>query len=921
MEQFTYRGEKTRTISFPLGGIGTGCIGLAGNGRLIDWEIANKPGKGTTNGFTHFAVKAERGGRVVDARVLHGDLLPPYMGELGQPTWASFGWGPSRDYLTGMPHFRDVVFKGEYPIANLVFRERKFPGRVRMTAFNPFIPLDEEDSGIPAAFFEIEVANTTAEPVSYTICGTLKNPLPAPNLHTLHQEGRLRMLHLTSGAFVGDEPGCGDLVLATDARQVEPQHYWYRGGWFDNLEVFWRDFTSPGLLSDRRYAASQAGEGNHGSLAAVLRLASGQTGRVRFVIAWNYPNCENYWNPKACECAGRAGIPARWRNYYATRFADARASAQYSLRNWDRLYRQTLAFHDALFASDLPTVALDAVSANLSILKSPTVMRLEDGTFYGWEGCHPSAGCCEGSCTHVWNYAQALAFLYPRLERSMRTADYQHNQRPDGGMAFRLQLPLGVERSSFRPCADGQFGGVMKVYRDWKVSGDTAWLRSIWEGVARSIAFAWEPTNEDQWDPERTGVLQGRQHHTLDMELFGPNAWLTGFYLGALKAGAEMAAALGEQVRSREYLLLFRQGKAWADAHLFNGEYYQQQIDLADRSVLERFDAVGPYWDEEHGQTKYQIGEGCAIDQVLAQWHANLYGLGEILDRGQTRKALQAVFRHNFKKPMRDFINPCRVYCLNDEAGLVICDWPAGRRRPSIPLTYAQEAMNGFEYAAAIQMIQTGMVREGLAVVEAIRQRYDGERRNPWNEFECGNNYARSLASYALLHAFSGFTFDLVEGRIGFDPVAPRQGRFSCFWSLDPGWGLFRLRPGQAQMEVLRGHLQVRVLDLPFLRGRQVAGVDLGGKPVEHTQTEGGIELRRPARLVPGRPLTVRFASSTGYLKARESPRGPGRSTPGPAGPAPGSTSTSRRPGACSTERIPPVQRPWPRRSGGHPCG
>ena len=204
---------------------------------------------------------------------------------------------------------------------------------------------------------------------------------------------------------------------------------------------------------------------------------------------------------------------------------------------------------------------LEAVSANLSTLKSPTCLRLEDGSFYGWEGCGCVEGCCEGSCTHVWNYAQALPFLFPSLERSMRDLDFRYNMRDDGGMVFRLQLPLGRERGVFRPCVDGQFGGVMKLYRDWKICGDTEWLRSHWDAVKKNIAFAWAPTNADGWDRDQDGILEGRQHHTLDMELFGPNSWLTGMYLGALKAAAEMADTLGDTEAEDRYRALFKRGQ------------------------------------------------------------------------------------------------------------------------------------------------------------------------------------------------------------------------------------------------------------------------------------------------------------------------------------------------------------------------
>src|SRR5436190_20775748 len=157
LNRFVYRDEHLNQISFPLGGLGTGCIGLAGNGRLIDWEIFNRPNKGSVNGFSHFAIKAERDGKVIEARVLNGDMAPSYSGEVHAPMWRSFGWGPRREYMTGMPHFKSVEFRGEFPIAELAFTGTAFPGKVSMLAFNPFIPLNEKDSGIPAAFFEFSV--------------------------------------------------------------------------------------------------------------------------------------------------------------------------------------------------------------------------------------------------------------------------------------------------------------------------------------------------------------------------------------------------------------------------------------------------------------------------------------------------------------------------------------------------------------------------------------------------------------------------------------------------------------------------------------------------------------------------------------------------------------------------------------------
>ena len=860
MSRFIYKGGRTNEISFPLGGIGTGCIGLAGNGRLIDWEVFNRPNKGSLNGFSHFAVKAEQDGVVLDARVLHGDLHPPHIGDLGvQHGGSGFGFGPRRGHLAGVPHLREVEFRGEFPIANLKFKGGRFPARVTMTAFNPFIPLNDKDSGLPAAFFEIEVKNTTKKTITYTVVGALSNPLKKNNINTFRKAGGISMLHLASDAYQGAEFDRGDLTLATDAADVSVQQYWFKGGWFDELEVYWRELTAPGRFGNRRYTAEEAPEGATGLLAAHIKLRPGGTETVRFVISWSFPNCRKYWARDPDELARRAEqkhLSCSWKNYYATIWKDSKSSARYALKNWDRLYGETLLFKDALFCSDLPAAALEAVSANISILKSPTVMRLADGTFYGWEGCREGDGCCEGSCTHVWNYAQAMPFLFPKLERSMREANYKYNQDPDGGMRFRLQLPLGIGRSDFRPCADGQFGDVIKTYRDWKVCGDDDWLRKLWPKIRKSIEYAWSRKNPDRWDPEKTGVLWGRQHHTLDVELFGPNSWLTGYYLAALKAAAEMASHLGERAFADELIELFARGKKWADKNLFNGEYYHQLIDLKDRSIAKRFDAM-QYWNAEHKELKYQIGEGSEIDQIIAQWHANLYGLGEIFDPKQVRTALKSIFKYNFRPRMREHFNACRVYALNDEAGLVVCHWPEGRYRPMTPLPYAGETQNGYEWAACVQMIQAGLVKEGTRCVQAIRDRYDGLKRNPWNEFECGSNYARSMASYSLLNAFSGFQFDMTRGMIGFDPVRPEGGRFRCFWSLDSAWGRFVLTPRGLQVRVLRGTLALKCLSLPArLRGR-VKLVALNGKAISFSMNGNCVMLKSTSTIRQGAALTV----------------------------------------------------------------
>ena len=791
---------------------------------------------------------------------MQGDTQNNFSGVFNGAADGSFGFGIPREFMAGLPHLKAVEFTGEYPIANLAYLDDDFPGQVKLTAFNPFIPLNDRDSGIPAAFFEFTVENTAAWPLTYTLAATLNNPLPANNQNLCYQEEGLTWLHLSSDAFNGSESAFGTLSLGTDAPDTSVQQYWFRGQWFDQLEVYWQDFTHSGRLKNRTYPIEKAGVNNCATLAAHLSLSPGQSGRVRFIIAWHFPNAENYWDKAYCEKCASQGKSTVWKNYYATLFADSTDSLKYGLTNWERLWHDTLLFKEALFASDLPPVALDAISANISILKSATVSRLEDGTFYGFEGCHPGAGCCEGSCTHVWNYNQALPFLFPLLERSLRVSDFAFNQRPDGGMRFRMPLPVlpASEHYPFRACADGQFGGVLKTYREWKVCGETSWLRLLWPAVRKSIEFAWAETNPNHWDPGKTGVLRGRMHHTLDMELFGPDPWLTGFYLAALKAGAEMAKALGEDATAAEYRQIFAKGRSWVTDHLFNGEYFQQEIDLNDRSIVINEDPEA-YWDAEHQEIKYQIGEGCEIDQLLAQWHANLYGLGEIFDAQQVKSALRALFKYNFKMPMRKHANPHRVFTVDGEGGLVMCAWPEGKHRPEIPIPYSHEVMTGFEYAAAIQMIQNGLVDEGMQIVSAVRDRYDGEKRNPWNEIECGSNYARAMASYALLNAFSGFEFNLVEKTIGFHPIQLGHGQFNCFWSLDPGWGSVIFSTQGIELRVLYGSIELKSMSLPAELALQIRQACVDILPINYGVNNGVVTFDEMIRIEPGRCLKLNY--------------------------------------------------------------
>jgi uncharacterized protein (DUF608 family) len=621
----------------------------------------------------------------------------------------------------------------------------------------------------------------------------------------------------------------------------------------DRILKFWETVA----WTDKIPTLTQGGA-DTGTVFVTVEIPRGSTVTVPFYLTWHFPNFQHWQSPSS----GPAPI---WQNWYATQWPDAWAVAQHVDQHFERLHCQTTAFHDALFASTLPTHVLDAVSSQLSILKSPTCLRLTDGTFYGFEGCSDTGGCCEGTCTHVWNYAQALPYLFPSLQRSVREAEWTHSMQDDGFVCFRMPLPLGTKGGTgFHPAADGQMGTIMQVYREWLISGDDEWLRKIWPLARRALAFAWH-----YWDADRDGVMEGMQHNTYDMEFYGPNTMMGSLYLGALRAAEELARRLGEEEEAAEYRELFERGSKWTDGKLFNGEYYEQ---IVNPTAHEAWPDNLRHLAEQHGKDdvfpnwpRWQFGTGCLSDQLLGQWYAEMLGLGYLYDRKKVRQALQSIFRYNWRPDLSG--HPCtlRVYAQNEEAGLVIASWPRGER-PGFAFWFADEVWCGIEYQVASHLIYEGFVEEGLAIVKGIRDRHTGERRNPWDEFECGHHYARSLASYSLLLALSGFAYSAPAQSLGFAPRVNRRN-FRVFFSVESGWGTFaqRLEKRRAQycVTIRQGSLPLKTLRVRGApRRSETATAVVGKQRVPVTLERDGptavVSFEEPLVLKSGETLRVR---------------------------------------------------------------
>jgi uncharacterized protein (DUF608 family) len=402
----------------------------------------------------------------------------------------------------------------------------------------------------------------------------------------------------------------------------------------------------------------------------------------------------------------------------------------------------------------------------------------------------------------VWNYEQATPFLFGEIARSLREVEFAHATDDQGLMSFRVGLPLETSARDWRvAAADGQLGCLVKLYRDWRLSGDDELLRSLWPAARRALEFCWIPGG---WDADRDGVMEGCQHNTMDVEYYGPNPQMQSWYLAALRACEEMAAYLGEDGFAVECRKLFEYGSSWMDSQLFNGEYYRHEIrppasahDVA-AGLRETMGAADPT------HPVLQLGDGCLVDQLVGQHLARLTQLGTLLDEDQVATTLCSILAYNGLSGFAGHFNHMRSYVLgDDESAVLMCSYPRGNR-PERPFPYFTEVMTGFEHILAVGLITEGLVDEGLQVITNIRQRYDGERRNPYDEAECGHHYARAMASWGAVIALTGFDYNAHTGEMSFTPRLPMR---QIFWSTGNAYGTFNTTTQELQVHEGHPHL------------------------------------------------------------------------------------------------------------------
>jgi non-lysosomal glucosylceramidase len=854
-----FTGPALAMLSFPLGGIGAGSIGLGGRGQLRDWEIFNRADKGNSLSYSFASIWVQAEGSQPVAHVLESRIQTPYEGQDGLG---------SRN-APGLSRLQGATFTGDFPVAQIEFHDDRLPVKVMLEAGSPFIPLDADESGLPVAILRYWVRNTGSSTASVSIAFSIENPVKAidpredqkseddKRVNEIRKGQALEGLFMRNPGLAKENQGSGSFALAvltSGGGELTSLRGWPAGRWWNSPLLFWDDFSIDGRLGPEPEKQSPVG-----SVCLNRKIASGAEAEYTFLLAWHFP----IRTPKRCGWQAPKGQEETViGNWYSKRFSDAWSAAEYAASNLSRLEQRTRRFVKAMHETTLPDAVKEAAMANISTLATTTCFRSADGEFHGFEGVNDKMGCCFGNCTHVWNYETATAHLFPSLSHSLRRSAFGYSMDDRGAMYFRQLLPDGIERFGYA-AADGQMGQIMKVYIDWQLSGDKTFLAEFLPKVKKALEFAWIPGG---WDANRDGVLEGVQHNTYDVEFYGPNPLCGIYYLGALRAAEEMARAVGQDQTAAEYRRVFESGRSWIDANLFNSDYYIQKIQghPADEIAKGLRSGMGAD-DPRHPQ--FQVGDGCLVDQLLGQYLAEVAGLGDLVDPAHVRKTLASIFKYNHKANLFDHDSVQRTFALNDEAAMVICDYGRGER-PKIPFPYYAEVMTGFEYSTAALMLYTGMLDHGLECITDIRRRYDGVRRNPWDEAECGHHYARAMSSWSGILALSGFRYRGADRHVTAMPRIQHPA-FRSFWSTGTGWGMFSLAEKQGRtaltLNVIEGSLPTRKVTINASaaesRNRERSVVTLNQHAVAHRiQWQGKRAMVNLADDVPftsGQTLTM----------------------------------------------------------------
>ncbi len=993
----TARGEPTvvtdpaalQHIGMPIGGLFTGNLYLGGDGKLWLWDIFNRVIEGILPRQVQYkgqSVGTRNGANYISPAQPTSPIEQGFAVRIGDKVCSLDSSG-----------FADISFEGRYPIGRVTYKDKGCPVSVNLEAYSPFIPLNTDDSSLPATIMSYTVRNESGKKVETEISGWLEN---AVCLYHREQVSGIRQNRVkreqgitflscsaepiseqdssarpdilfedfekdnyegwtVTGTALGDSPikmadmpdyqgdvaGKGKRVVNThNVRQGED----VRGGDRHVGTLTSKPFVIPrkyinfligggahegktcvNLLIDGKMVKSATGRNNNrmnpgsftvtqwqgkqaqlqivdketggwgnvgvdhivfsdkpiqklvlnelhdfgtmglallncdsedlasayvskpgrirenidriskpltdkliGSVGRKISLRPGQEQTVTFVVTWHFPNLS---------VAGMNNVG----RHYAGRFSNAQAVAKYVTENFERLSTCTRLWCDTWYDSSLPYWFLDRTMANTSTLATSTCYRFKNGRFWAWEGI----GCCHGTCTHVWHYAQAVGRLFPEIERNHREGvDFGVAFHADGGIGHRANL-----KQSSHPAHDGQCGRILGVYREHQMTTDDTFLRRMWPKVKKAVEYMIRNDGNDD------GIVEGSQPNTLDAAWFGKISFLASLYLAALRAGEAMAIEMKDEDFARRCRDIAERGRQNI-SKLYNGEYFYQIEDP------KHLNAIG-------------ISKGCYIDQVFGQSWAFQVGLGRLFDEQKIKSALRALWKYNFVPdvgPFREIFKRGRWYAMAGDAGLLMCTWPKGGLREDFKkhwqYMYFNECMTGFEWQVASHMIWEGMITEGLAVARAIHDRYNATLRNPYNEIECSDHYARAMASYGAFIAACGYRYHGPKGYLAFAPkINPKN--FKAAFTTAQGWGSFSQKISKQsqthQIELKYGSLKINEIQFELAEDVRVKSVtaNLNGQDVQlHYQLDCRklhVLFRKPLILVEGDSLLIKTGAES----------------------------------------------------------
>ena len=781
-------GKKLRCAALPLGGIGTGSFVIGGDGLLKQWQISNVVRHNAFVPNSFFSVGTKKVGEPTKRSVCRA-LISPEVHE--DPNFKPAEMVSDHKIGTAakamfeiLPGVEEIRFNGEYPIAFLQFVDNSLPIDISLNTYNPFIPLDPKNSGLPFTIFQFHITNRSNNPCEVILAGHFLNFLGWDGLRVIqgnesnlyggnvnnHKKiGNWHAIQMKSKTLLKKDRRYGDMTLAIDQPDALIITQW------GDLSNFWSHLSQKGDFpkSDSE-EMSPIGQTWAGSLGSRKILNPSESMEVNFFFAWNFPNRVVDWymnSEKIPDTTTEYWIGNRYNEW----FNNSLEVIKYVRENLSYLIKETAKFHELLFTSTLPPEVITSISATMSTIKTPSCFWIRDGSFHGFEGCcgasttQSSGGSCPLNCTHVWNYEFSLAYLFPSLERSMRETEFKM-QNAEGFLPHRAILPLYLPQCDMTPprphdippAIDGMFGMVLKIYRDYLITGDLEFLKNSWTFVKKLMEYIFR-----YYDKESKGVIYGSQPNTYDCVIYGINTFIGSLYLTALLSCREIAKQLGIFEWVNKCQQLYNSGKEILDNECWNGEYYIQKYD---ESLVKEF----------------QYGIGCHSDQLIGQWWAFHLDFGYILPPEHINKAVESIIKYNFKDSLQG-IQQFRVFASPTDSGLLNCTWPQGKK-PSMPIRYSNEVWTGIEYELAALCIYTGKIPEALKIIQTIRDRYSGTRRNPWNEVECGDHYVRAMSSWTLLHALTGVNFSMVSQQFKIGPKINSKD-FKTFFITGTAWG------------------------------------------------------------------------------------------------------------------------------------